>query len=63
MCRDRLPTHKDARGLGFRDFRDFNLAMLGKQSWRFLLNPEILVTRIYKSRYFVNRFLAGKIRK
>lgn len=31
MCSDWLAIHKDAGGMGFRNFRNFNLAMLGKQ--------------------------------
>ncbi|XP_019151923.1 PREDICTED: uncharacterized protein LOC109148642 [Ipomoea nil] len=38
--------------MGFRRVRDMNLAMLGKQGWKFLSNPEALVTRVFKARYF-----------
>ncbi|KAL8131372.1 hypothetical protein AgCh_007343 [Apium graveolens] len=38
--------------MGFRDFRDFNLAMLGKQGWRFIKNPQSLVSKVFKARYF-----------
>lgn len=62
MSWDRLTKHKDTGGLGFRDFRDFNLAMLGKQCWRFLLNPDSLVTRVYKACYFADSdFINSKL--
>lgn len=44
---EKLSKHKWMRGLDFRDFRSFNLAMLGKQGWRFLSNPDSLVYRVY----------------
>ncbi|XP_031110709.1 uncharacterized protein LOC116014887 [Ipomoea triloba] len=44
----RIP--KKYGGLGFMDLRAFNLAMLGKQAWRFLTRPHSLVARIYKAR-------------
>ncbi|XP_031095159.1 uncharacterized protein LOC115999450 [Ipomoea triloba] len=49
---DRLCVPKKCGGLGFKDLRAFNLAMLGKQAWRFLTRPQSLVVRIYKARYF-----------
>ncbi|XP_019160043.1 PREDICTED: uncharacterized protein LOC109156647 [Ipomoea nil] len=39
-------------GMGFRRVREMNLAMLGKQGWKFSTNPEALVTRVFKARYF-----------
>ncbi|XP_019177735.1 PREDICTED: uncharacterized protein LOC109172940 [Ipomoea nil] len=40
-------------GMGFRRVREMNLAMLGKQGWKFLNNPNALVTRVFKARYFL----------
>lgn len=39
-------------GLGFRTVREMNVAMLGKQGWKFLIEPEALVTKVFKARYF-----------
>ncbi|KAM6599952.1 hypothetical protein CsatA_019561 [Cannabis sativa] len=47
-----LTKHKHFGGLGFRDLRDFNLSMLGKQAWRLIVNETSLVSRLYKARYF-----------
>ncbi|XP_031121085.1 uncharacterized protein LOC116024331 [Ipomoea triloba] len=52
MAWDQLCVPKKYGGLGFKDLRAFNLAMLGKQAWRFLTNPQSLVARIYKARYY-----------
>lgn len=49
---DRLSKHKKVGGMGFRNFRDFNIAMLGKQLWRLATNTQSLVSRLYKARYY-----------
>jgi hypothetical protein len=38
--------------LDFRNLRDFNLAMLAKQVWRFHTQPNSLLSRCYKAKYF-----------
>lgn len=47
-------TPKCFGGLGFKELRAFNLALLGKHGCRFLTNPASLVARVYKARYFSN---------
>uniref|UniRef100_A0A803Q9L8 Reverse transcriptase domain-containing protein n=1 Tax=Cannabis sativa TaxID=3483 RepID=A0A803Q9L8_CANSA len=49
-----LSKSKSKGGMGFRNLRDFNLAILGKQGWRLLVNHNSLVGRIFKARYFPN---------
>ena len=47
LCKSKL------RGrMGFRNLQAFNLAMLAKQGWWLLMNPNSLVARVYKAKYF-----------
>ncbi|XP_019178133.1 PREDICTED: uncharacterized protein LOC109173350 [Ipomoea nil] len=43
---DTLCIPKKYGGLGFKDLRAFNLAMLGKRVWRLLTKPDSLVARV-----------------
>uniref|UniRef100_A0A803P564 Reverse transcriptase zinc-binding domain-containing protein n=1 Tax=Cannabis sativa TaxID=3483 RepID=A0A803P564_CANSA len=52
MSWKRLCGHKDKDGMGFRNLRDFNLALLGKQGWGLLINPDSLVSKVFEARYF-----------
>lgn len=38
--------------MGFRKLHDFNLALLGKQTWRLLNNESSLVFKVLKTPYF-----------
>lgn len=47
-----LTRAKAVGGMGFKDLRLFNLAMLGKQSWRLVTRLESLGSRVLKGKYF-----------
>jgi hypothetical protein len=47
-----MGVSKAQGGLGFRDLVIFNKALLAKQCWRLLKNPDSLVARILQAKYF-----------
>lgn len=49
---EKLKRPKKQGGLGFRDIHGFNIAMLAKQGWRLIQNPDSLCARILKAKYF-----------
>jgi hypothetical protein len=62
MSWEKLSVHKNSGGMGFKDLTAFNLAMLGKQGWKIQSQPDSLVSRLFKARYFPNsNFLASSI--
>ncbi|CAL1384015.1 unnamed protein product [Linum trigynum] len=61
-CKARvLEDPKQVGGLGFRNFHLFNLALVGKQVWRMLTNPDALWVKLLKGLYFPDRdFLSSR---
>ena len=47
MC---VPKKKG--GMGFRDLHSFNLAMLAKQCWRLIHNPDSLCAQVLGAKYY-----------
>jgi hypothetical protein len=57
MCKN-----KHQGGLGFRDTTLFNNALLAKQGWRIATQPESLVAKVLKAKYFPKcHFMKAKI--
>lgn len=48
---DRLTYPKSAGGLGFREIKVFNDALLAKHTWRLLKNPSSLLGQILLNKY------------
>ncbi|XP_024200296.1 uncharacterized protein LOC112203585 [Rosa chinensis] len=49
---ERLCLTKQEGGMGFKNLYAYNLAMLAKQGWRIVTNPDSLIAQLYKARYF-----------
>lgn len=55
---ERITKSKSTSGLNFRDLRAANEALLAKQGWRLLHEPELLMSKVLKERYFPNHVLS-----
>ncbi|CAN0918247.1 LINE-1 retrotransposable element ORF2 protein [Linum grandiflorum] len=59
---NKLTLPKNKGGLGFRDFRAMNQALLAQQGWELLTNQNSLPFKLLKGKYFPNgNFLTAKL--
>lgn len=58
----KMCVHKQARGIGFKDLRTFNAALLAKESGRIMQAPTTLLHQVFKAKYFPKvSFLDSKL--
>ncbi|KAL8124645.1 hypothetical protein AgCh_012338 [Apium graveolens] len=57
-----MSMSKGKGGLGFRSLYGFNIALLGKQVWRCMSRPNLLVSRVLKARYFSDSSLLHAVK-
>ncbi|XP_058742418.1 uncharacterized protein LOC131614899 [Vicia villosa] len=53
MAWDRLTGTKNEGGLGFRDLKAFNMAMVAKRGWNLLTMSQSLSSKIFKARWSI----------
>jgi hypothetical protein len=48
-----IGTRKNVGGMGFKDFRNFNKALLAKQSWKLWQTPDSFLAKIMEGKYYL----------
>ena len=58
---EKMIEPKGKGGLGFRDFRIFNQALLAWQAWRLITRPDSLCSQVLKANYYPNGSLEDTV--
>ena len=49
---EKLTKRKSQGGMGFKDLKVFNQALLARQAWRLIAHPDSLCARVLKAKYY-----------
>ena len=61
---EKMCKSKADGGIGFKDLKPFNLALLAKQGWQLVQNPGSLAHRVLKVKYFLeSNFMEAQLGK
>jgi len=52
MSWERLSTPKCFGGMGFKNLKAFNMAMIGKEAWKLVTSPNSLIIKLLKAKYY-----------
>ncbi|XP_071939585.1 uncharacterized mitochondrial protein AtMg00310-like [Coffea arabica] len=55
----KMTKDKEAVGLGFKDLQMFNKALLAKQVWKLITQPNLLVSKVLKEKYYPKQSLVN----
>ena len=61
LAQHKMILPKSMGCMGFRDTRAFNQALLAKQVWRLIENPESLVARLLQAKYYLSGNLVDTV--
>jgi hypothetical protein len=61
MAWENMMWSKDQGGIGFRDLRLFNQALLARQAWQLLQNPDTLCAQVLRAKYYPNGSLLDTV--
>lgn len=54
-----MAVRKEFEGMGFRHLFGFNLAILAKQGWKLSIDPNVMMSRVFKAKYYRKGFVLG----
>jgi hypothetical protein len=61
VAREKLLAPKSKGGMGFRDMRKFNQALLARQTWQLIQYPESLCALLIRDKYYHNGELVDTV--
>lgn len=59
----KMATDKEEGGLGFHNLQDFNMVLLAKQLWRLITQPNLMMSKVLKAKYYPSGGILNAVEK